>query len=109
MVKLTGGSLRFPEIVGRCCHPHGMELMIIVVVLAAGVAIGWLLASQHANVRSRTGDVLRDAIGAEAADALEAVQAQLVSLERGRAGSEATLQEQVRAMAETSKQLRLET
>ena len=80
--------------------------MIIVVVLAAGVAIGWLLASQRAHVRSRTGDVLRDAIGAEAADALEAVQAQLVSLERGRAGSDATLQEQLRTMAETSKQLR---
>ncbi len=86
-----------------------MELMIIVVVLAAGVAIGWLLASQRAHQRARTGDVLRDAIGAEAADALEAVQAQLVSLERGRVGSDATLQEQLRTMAETSKQLRLET
>lgn len=86
-----------------------MDLIIIIVVLVAGVAIGWLLATQRAATRTRTGAVLRDAIGAEAADALEAVQAQLVNLERGRVGSDASLQEQLRAMAETSKQLRLET
>jgi DNA recombination protein RmuC len=86
-----------------------MNLIIIVVVLAAGVAIGWLLATQRAGARGRTGAGLRDVIGAEAADALEAVQAQLVSLERGRVGSDASLQEQLRTMAETSKQLRLET
>ena len=86
-----------------------MELVIILIVLAAGVAIGWLLASQRAAGRTRTGEVLRDAIGAEAADALERVQAQLVTLERGRAGSDASLQQQIRTMAETSQQLRVET
>ncbi|HEY2297227.1 MAG TPA: DNA recombination protein RmuC [Jatrophihabitans sp.] len=86
-----------------------MELVIMLIVLAAGMAIGWLLASQRAAGRGRTGDALRDAIGAEAADALERVQTQLVSLERGRAGSEAGLQQQLRAMAETSQQLRSET
>jgi DNA recombination protein RmuC len=86
-----------------------MELLIILIVLAAGVAIGWLLASRRNEVRTRTGDVLRDAIGAEAADALERVQEQLVSLERGRVGSDASLQEQLRTMAETSRQLRVET
>jgi DNA recombination protein RmuC len=86
-----------------------MDLIIILVVLAVGVALGWLLASRRTAIRARTGDVLRDAIGAEAADALERVQQQLVSLERGRAGSDASLREQLRAMAETSQQLRQET
>ena len=79
-----------------------MELVIVLVVLLAGVAIGWLLAAQYANARARAGAGLRDAIGAEAADALERVQEQLVTLERGRIGSDATLREQLSAMAETS-------
>lgn len=86
-----------------------MELVIVFVVLLAGVALGWLLASQRAAGRSRTGGRLRDAIGAEAADALERVQQQLVTLERGRVGSDAALQAQLRAMAETSSSLRQET
>jgi DNA recombination protein RmuC len=86
-----------------------MELLIVMIVLLAGVAIGWLLATQHASSRARAGAGLRDAIGGEAADALEAVQAQLVSLERRRVGSDASLQEQLRTMAETSRQLRAET
>lgn len=86
-----------------------MDVLIILIVLAAGIAVGWLLASQRASARVRTGGLLRDAIGAEAADALERVQQQLVSLERGRVGSDAALREQLRAMAETSQQLRAET
>jgi DNA recombination protein RmuC len=86
-----------------------MELALALIVLAAGIAIGWLLASQRAHARSRTGETLREVIGAEAADALERVQEQLVSLERGRIGSDASLREQIRAMAETSQHLRTET
>jgi DNA recombination protein RmuC len=86
-----------------------MELLIILVALAAGVAIGWLLAVQRSEQRARTGQALRDAVGAEAADALERVQQQLVTLEHGRIGSDASLREQVHAMAETSQQLRRET
>jgi len=86
-----------------------MELLIIAIVLLAGIAIGYLAASQRAAGQARTGDTLRDAIGAEAADALERVQEQLVTLERGRVGSEARLQEQVKAMADTSAHLRTET
>ena len=81
-----------------------MELVIVLIALAAGVAIGWLAAA-----RLRRGGTLRDAIGAEAADALERVQEQLVSLERGRIGSDATLREQVLAMTATSTELRTET
>ncbi len=83
-----------------------MQLLSVLAALAAGVVLGWLLAGA---VRDRTGAALRDTIGAEAADALERVQQQLVSLERGRVGSDATLREQVRAMAETSEHLRSET
>ncbi|MGH8862672.1 MAG: DNA recombination protein RmuC [Jatrophihabitantaceae bacterium] len=86
-----------------------MELLIMLTVLAAGVAIGWLLASRGTAGRARVGEALRDAIGAEAADALERVQQQLVTLERGRVGSDAALQEQIRTMADTSRSLRDET
>ena len=82
-----------------------MEIVLVLVGLAAGVLIGWLLAVG----RARAGGTLRDAIGAEAADALERVQQQLVALERRRVGSDASLREQVRAMTETSTQLRTET
>jgi DNA recombination protein RmuC len=85
-----------------------MELLIILVVLTAGVAIGYLLAWQRAMSRTRVADSLRDAIGSEAADALERVQEQLVSLDRGRIGSEAALREQVHAMADASRLLRTE-
>ncbi len=86
-----------------------MELIFVLIALAAGVAIGWLAAVGRAHTAARTGGTLRDAIGAEAADALERVQEQLVALDRGRVGSDATLREQVRAMTETSAQLRTET
>lgn len=86
-----------------------MELIIALLTLAAGIAIGWLLATRTTSVSRRTGEALRDAIGAEAADALEHVQQQLVSLELGRSHSEGALREQLRAMAETSQLLRVET
>ena len=82
-----------------------MELLIVLVALAAGVALGWLAAT----ARDRRGGTLRDVIGAEAADALERVQEQLVSLERVQIGSDATLREQVRTMTQTSAELRTET
>lgn len=86
-----------------------MELIIAVLILAAGIAIGWLLATRTATLSRRTGETLRDAIGAEAADALERVQQQLVSLELGRSHSDGALREQLRAMAESSQLLRTET
>jgi DNA recombination protein RmuC len=86
-----------------------MELALVLVALFAGVLIGWLAAARRAAEQARTGGTLREAIGAEAADALERVQEQLVALERARIGSDATLREQVRAMTDTSAQLRLET
>jgi DNA recombination protein RmuC len=90
-----------------------MDLIIAVLLLAAGVAIGWLLAAVFLGSRRRAvvraGDAYRDAIGAEAADALERVQQQLVSLEVGRHGTDAALREQLRGVAETSRELRTET
>jgi DNA recombination protein RmuC len=86
-----------------------MEIVIVLIALVAGVIIGWLFASRRGAALAHRSIQLRDAVGAEAADALERVQEQLVALERGRAGSDASLREQVRAMTETSTQLRTET
>jgi DNA recombination protein RmuC len=90
-----------------------MELIIAAILLAAGIAIGWLLGAVSRGSRQRAagraGDAFRDAIGAEAADALERVQQQLVSLEVGRNGADAALREQLRGVAETSRELRTET
>lgn len=86
-----------------------MDLIIAAMLLAAGIAIGWLLAAYRDRARSRSSTMLRDAIGAEAADALERVQQQLVSLEIGRNGADAALREQLRGVAETSRELRSET
>lgn len=86
-----------------------MQLLIALVALIAGMALGWLLAARRRADLARAGLALRDTIGAEAADALERVQQQLVTLERGRVGDDATLREQVRAMSETSEHLRAET
>jgi DNA recombination protein RmuC len=90
-----------------------MELIIAAILLAAGVVIGWLLAAVFLGSRRqavvRAGDAFREAIGAEAADALERVQQQLVSLEVGRNGADAALREQLRGVAETSRELRTET
>ncbi len=86
-----------------------MDLLIALVALIAGVVIGWLLASRRSAELARTSGRLREAIGAEAADALERVQTQLVALERGRVGSDAALREQVRSMTDSSERLRTET
>jgi DNA recombination protein RmuC len=86
-----------------------MDVVIILGALVVGALLGWLLAERRHAAHTRTGDTLRDAIGAEAADALERVQQQLVGLERARIGSEASLREQLRAMTETSHGLRDET
>jgi DNA recombination protein RmuC len=85
-----------------------MDVIIIAIVLAAGIAIGYLLAAQRAERRAGAGASLRDVIGAEAADALERVQEQLVTLDRGRVRSEVALGEQMRMMAESSHLLRSE-
>ncbi|HEY2273582.1 MAG TPA: DNA recombination protein RmuC [Jatrophihabitantaceae bacterium] len=85
-----------------------MDVIIIGIVLAAGIAIGYLVAAQRAERRASTGASLRDVIGAEAADALERVQEQLVTLDRGRVRSEVALSEQMRMMAESSHLLRSE-
>ncbi len=87
----------------------GMGLVIELVALAVGIALGWLLAARRNADLARTGTGLRDAIGAEAAEALERVQQQLVTLERGRVGAAAALGEQVRAMAAASEHVRSET
>jgi DNA recombination protein RmuC len=115
-----------------------MNLVIILGALAVGVLAGWLvcsrsteremrsalteaatlratLANEYAAAERREALLLRadsesrDAIGAEAAEALEQVQLQLVELQRGRASSDAVLREQARAMADASRALQTET
>jgi DNA recombination protein RmuC len=116
----------------------GMEALIALIALAAGLLIGWLAASRHTEVALRAAlaesaglratlvaeqsaaryreqllvqsdGQRRDVLGAEAAEALEQVQRQLVELQQGRAGSDAALREQVRTMTATSERLRTET
>ena len=113
-----------------------MELLIALLTLAAGLAIGWLLAVRrgdralHAAVNEQA--ALRAGIEAERAatahreqllmgngnlaalvtplrDSLGRVQEQLDEVQRGRAVSDTALREQVRAMSATSEQLRTET
>ncbi|MCW2495351.1 DNA recombination protein RmuC [Jatrophihabitans sp.] len=115
-----------------------MDALIGLVALAAGLLLGWLLASRRTEVTLRTAlaesaglratllaeqtaarsreqlllqsdGQRRDVLGAEAAEALEQVQRQLVELQQGRAGSDAALREQVSSMTATSERLRSET
>lgn len=115
-----------------------MDLTGIVIALAVGLVLGWLisarrterelraaaveaatlrasLANEQAAARRREELLLdsdargRDALGAEAAEALEQVQRQLVELQRGRADSDAVLREQARTMADASRRLQSET
>ena len=115
-----------------------MDALIAVIALPVGLILGWLLASRRteAALRAALADSAglratlaaeqsaarhreqllvasdgqrRDALGAEAAEALERVQRQLVELQQGRAGSDAALREQVHAMTTTSERLRVET
>jgi len=116
----------------------GMEALIAVVAVAAGLLLGWLLGSRRTEFALRTAlseaaglratlaaeqgaaryreqllvqsdSQRREVLGAEAAEALEQVQRQLVELQQGRAGSDAALREQVRLMTATSERLRDET
>ena len=116
----------------------GMDALIGVIALLAGLVIGWLLAARRTEVSLRAAlsesaglratlaaeqdaaryrerllvasdGQRRDVLGAEAAEALERVQRQLVELQQGRAGSDAALREQVRTMTATSERLRAET
>lgn len=113
-----------------------MELVIAIVLLAVGVAIGWLLARQRAEVDVRS--ALADAAGLRAEldagrsatadreellmrngdlaalvvplrDSLARVQQQLGEVEKGRAVSDVALREQVRSMSQASDLLRTET
>ena len=115
-----------------------MEVLLALAALVAGLLIGWLLAGQrqarglreavaeaaglratldaeYAAAERREALLLgaegrsRDALGAEAAEALDRVQLQLAELHRGRASSDAVLREQVRAMADASRLLQAET
>jgi DNA recombination protein RmuC len=102
-----------------------MEIVLLVLGLLVGAALGWLLA------RSRTGDaaaearLLRERLAvadAEAGrrddlvvtvaplrDALGKVETHLRDLEQARVGAYSTLSEQVRAMASTGEALRDQT
>jgi DNA recombination protein RmuC len=117
---------------------YGMDVLIALLALAAGVMLGWLIAGRRTETQLRTSlaetaglrvalsaeqaaaqrrEALlvqadgqrRDALGAEAAEALERVQRQLVELQQDRVGSEAALREQVSTMTATSDRLRGET
>jgi DNA recombination protein RmuC len=116
----------------------GMEALIALIAAAAGLLVGWLGGTRRTEFALRTAladaaglratlkaeqdaaryreqllvqsdGQRRDALGAEAAEALEQVQRQLVELQQGRAGSDAALREQVRTMTATSERLRSET
>jgi DNA recombination protein RmuC len=113
-----------------------MEFLIALLALAAGLPLGWLLARQRAEAALRAAlaetAALRAGLDAERAataqreqllmghgnlaalvspmrDALARVQQQLDEVRQGRAMSDSTLREQVRAMSATSEQLRTET
>jgi DNA recombination protein RmuC len=115
-----------------------MDVLIAVLALAVGALLGWLLggrrtelhlrnalaeaaglrsalAAEQAAAQRREALLVhadgqrRDALGAEAAEALERVQRQLVELQQARVGSDAALREQVSAMTATSDRLRDET
>lgn len=115
-----------------------MNALIALLGLAAGLLLGWLIATRRTEFALRTAMAesaglratlsaeqsaaryreqllvqvdgqRRDALGAEAAEALEQVQRQLVELQQGRAGSDAALREQVQMMTATSEKLRTET
>jgi DNA recombination protein RmuC len=115
-----------------------MDVLIIAVALAAGLLIGWLLCARRTETELRgaltdaaalrvtldheyaaagrrealllqTDADAREAFGAEAAEALEQVQRQLVELQSGRASSDAVLREQARAMTDASRLLQNET
>jgi DNA recombination protein RmuC len=115
-----------------------MDVLIILIALAVGVLVGWLLRarSTESELRGALTDAAmlratldneyaaagrreslllqadaesREALGAEAAEALERVQLQLVELQRGRASSDAVLREQARAMTDASRLLQTET
>jgi DNA recombination protein RmuC len=115
-----------------------MNVLIILGALAAGVLLGWLLCSRRterelrraltdaAGLRAtlhneyaaaerreallvRADAEARESVGAEAAEALEQVRLQLAELQRGRAGSDAVLREQARAMADASRLVQTET
>lgn len=114
-----------------------MDAVIIMVALLGGIVLGWLAGARRgeaalraaladaAGVRAalaaeqaaaerreallvRSDSAGRDALGAEAAAALDRVQHQLAELEIGRAGSDAALREQVRTMADASRRLQAE-
>jgi DNA recombination protein RmuC len=116
----------------------GMDALIALITLAAGLLLGWLLAARRTEHALRTAladsaglratlaaeqdaarhreqlllqsdGQRRDVLGAEAAEALERVQRQLVELQQGRVGSDAALREQVSMMASSSERLRGET
>lgn len=115
-----------------------MIIWVALVGGAVGVLLGWLLCARRteAELRSalteaatlratlqheyaaaerreslllRADAESREALGAEAAEALERVQRQLVELQQGRASSDAVLREQARAMADASRLLQTET
>ena len=115
-----------------------MNALIAVIAMVAGGLLGWLLASRRTEFALRTAladsaglratlaaeqsaaryreqllmqtdGQRRDVLGAEAADALEQLQRQLVELQQARAGSDAALREQVQLMTATSDRLRGET
>jgi DNA recombination protein RmuC len=115
-----------------------MNALIAVIALLAGGLLGWLLASRRTEFALRTAladsaglratlaaeqsaaryreqllvqsdGQRRDLLGAEAAEALERVQRQLVELQQARVGSDAALREQVNVMTMTSERLRGET
>ena len=116
-----------------------MEALIALLAACAGLLAGWLVGSRrtgNSHLRAALAESAglratlaaeqgaaryreqllvqsdgqrRDVLGAEAAEALEQVQRQLVDLQQGRAGSDAALREQVSMMTATSERLRTET
>jgi DNA recombination protein RmuC len=112
-----------------------MNTVIAILMLISGLAIGWLLAGQRASAQihaarseslasgtaleseraaaARREELLMGngnlgALVAPIRDSLSRVQQQLTEVERGRAGSDAALREQVRAMGRSSELLRTE-
>ena len=115
---------------------NATTVVLALITLAAGLAIGWSIARSRAEAELRAADgasaTLQAALLAERAaaahredllmsngnvaalvgplrDSLQRVQQQLTEVEKGRASSDSALREQVLAMSRTSEHLRTQT
>ncbi len=133
--RLAAGSPKL-SVPGATLGP--VIILLTLLALLAGLALGWLAASRTGEERLRAAVSeaaqatalvaaerataharvaaaeaarcdAREAIGERAAEVLESLERQLSDLERARVGADAALREQLTSMADASSRLRTET